>query len=572
MWTMFDQASNRKLVFSDPCLRGFSCHLINQYLQIDPLHSKDILVSNARTAVDRVLAIQNSDKPQYNFMTGELRSWILQFALRTNDLPLFKSACSSLSNRQLVRNGQDAPPLPSFFAWLREYFSSRKDAIKFTSIQDELTTVVLAYTGLSDRFEAIDSLTRHELPYSEQTRAQRKWAQEIAVPYVKQTPDVSWLLKTAHDGRALVDIALFYAKPRFLVEFILSHILTESSCGQRWLWVIGFLTRLLERVDAEHLDGRLPKDVYRTIFSRVIGRLDQPMDIWATLDLLNPDRFSSAPWKSGITVPEMIQMICDLVNLGLVEELARFCQITAQRVRERSRSSAKDWKLLDRKDFGDYRTPPEGFKELSLLWVPFLQELALTIVNGQVGGNYRNIWSQLFTEILMSFARVSVGKQPPLEPDDLYRYPMMQPHKPWSDQYTELHNFLIDPTRKEARFSNYDNKLRARARSSVQYLNFHTYCDVKTRPSTFVMIKLSSSDPEHHQAWRERKEKFQDEIKKKFDQAFLKSLLGEEKYAEIMDMPFLNWARPTTAAVTEADTTRTSRKRGASQISTAPEG
>ncbi|KAK4206381.1 hypothetical protein QBC37DRAFT_129767 [Rhypophila decipiens] len=445
-----------------------------------------------------------------------------------------------------------------------------------------------AYNGLSTRFEALDNLLNHEMPYSEQTRAERKWAQEVAVSFVNGVPQLDSFLNAARDGQAVIDMALFYAAPGFLTRFIRHYVYERSNPGLKtppqnlmWLWIVGFLSRLLERADPEQLDGREPKEVYREIFNKVIV----PIDIWKTLDIMNPHYcYPGTGWREGITPPDILRMMRDLSDLGLNDEFRKFYKSIIQRTRDRGAIRGSN----SSRDF-EYR-PPASIREFSHIWLPLLRELASSNLVNLSQLVCRDNCSLLFRQVFISYARIIVGKQPPHEPDDLCREPKRQPYKPWDDVYTELHNFLIDPVQKEARFSNYNTNDRARARSSVESRNFRTYCDMKTKPSTFVMVKLSRADPEQHQAWRERKLKFRAEIQEKFDQTFLKFLIGNDKYDEIMEMSFLDRREPSpdpapTSApgpvpqqpVTVAPNQpprlmiSTRRKRPASQTSTVPD-
>ncbi|KAM7194837.1 hypothetical protein V8F33_007035 [Rhypophila sp. PSN 637] len=450
-------------------------------------------------------------------------------------------------------------------------------------LHNRLTTLIGAYNGLSTRFEALEHLTKHEIPFSEQTRAQRKWAQEVAV---SGAPQLDSFFNSTRDGQAVIDVALFYAAPGFLSRFIPDYVYDRSrpdvkGPSKNWFWVVGFLNRLYERADPEQLDGRERKEVYREIFNRVIV----PIDIWNSLDIMNPDYcYPGTGWTEGITAPDILRMMRDLSDLGLNSEFNKLYKSIIQRTGDRGaiRGSNRHRDL-------EYR-PPASIREFSHLWLPLLRELASSNLFDLSQPACRDKCGLLFRQILISYATIIVGKQPPHEPDDLRRVPSKQTRKPWDDAYTELHNLLIDPTRKEARFSNYNANDRAHARSSVEFLDFRTYCDMKTKPSIFVMVKLSRTDPEQHQAWRERKLKFRAEIQEKFDQTFLKFLIGNDKYDEIMEMSFLDRRDPSPDpapasapghvpqhAVTVAPNQppqlmiSTRRKRPASQISTAPD-
>ncbi|KAM7215622.1 hypothetical protein V8F06_009009 [Rhypophila decipiens] len=613
VWPMYKEAHAKYMYTGFNILRGFTRSLIDQFLETNSNCSQDITFCNAKNAVSSVFSDEDSTDDSetgalglasyrrrgtlgaristtpnnLQAIDGTLRARILQFALQQKDLHLFKKACCSPHNRRTGKTWEDEPPSTSFFAWLRRYFT-RKDAIGFTAIQEELTTLIGAYNGLSTRFEALDNLLNHEMPYSEQTRAQRKWAQEVAVYFVNGAPQLDSFLNATRDGQAVIDMALFYAAPGFLTRFIQHYVYERSNPNLKtppqnlmWLWIVGFLNRLLERADPEHLSGREPKEVYREIFNRVIV----PIDIWKSLDIMNPDDcYPGTGRREGITPPDILRMMRDLSDLGLNDEFKKLYKSIIQRTRDRGAIHGSN----SRRDL-EYR-PPASIREFSHIWLPLLRKLASSNLFNLSQPACRDKCGLLFRQILISYAIIIVGKQPLHKPDDLRRVPFKQPRKPWDDAYTELHNFLIDPTRKEARFSNYNANDRAHARSSVEFLDFRTYCDMKTKPSTFVMVKLSRTDPKQHQAWRERKLKFRAEIQEKFDQTFLKFLIGNDKYDEIMEMASLDRREPSPdpapasapgpvpqQPVTVAPNQpprlmiSTRRKRPASQISTAPD-
>ena len=404
-----------------------------------------------------------------------------------------------------------------------------------TIASSSLTAVIHSYPYLEDRYTAVESLTLHETPHSALSSQLRHWALQMILD---PQQDLWRLLRTGKGGEALVDIALFYAGPGFLDALLHrafhewgkeKHPVDNMSSGSRRtlcrLWIIGFLPRMLDTMSSSDFGGRNPRDVYSDLLQAFLSRA-RPWDKLHPLE----GHLSSAP---------VIRVFQDLQRLGLDDLLLSFTQSIISHVVS----------IASREYFSTT-------SQFTFLWVPFLHDL-WPAIRHTFTGVARQCCCSLFSNILTSYAWCHVRKQPPLEPDDLKRVPFHWFRSPdgsranWPDGASEVYDFLCDPTRREVRFPGWDKRKRACFTDRLAHrAQVKKYCDVSTKPSTFVLRKKTKADDEYHEEWAKKRDVFRAAVDK-FDRPLLEWLLGGvEPYETLRDTTFLYHVPPPRAVVT----------------------
>jgi len=338
------------------------------------------------------------------------------------------------------------------------------------------------------------------------------------------------------EGEAVVKIGLLFPNSTLLVDVVrqISEY-PDVSFNRGRLWAIGFGNYLVENAGPEHLADRDPVDVYSHIASLIVGD-DGVFD-----GSFNPSQTATPPGKKPKVVRQpmlqrhqkrgdwkaaFVRFLCNLINLGLIDQVNRFSELVHINVRK---SIQRTWRCG-----GD-------FHRFVSDWGPFLHQLAEAIGRCRITPVDRPHCGNLFKNILLPYARYELNRRPPQTQDlqvEHYTYPPPHGVDPESPGWVDLLPFLKDPAQKEATFT-WDGPTRKKVYSIL----FHQYgiamsCDSWEHETT-KRIKVMIVKPENN-TWEARDEararkKEKEGVLNKFDQTTLKSIISDEAYAELFE-------------------------------------
>ena len=501
------------------------------------------------------------------YITAQVKTLMLRFALNLGFVESFKKGCT-------IQFEGDALPTPEIFKWVRRHLA-KHNTVPFADIEpryevswnpwitvgfrysheprSSLLDLALSYPTLQQRYEAVHHLIIGEQE-SNPTQTDNL-VQALCKRIITGSRTFIPLLETAGDGRALFDMCLHFndilsfhdrfvhingqkasedsdpktASNSFRIFRVLKRILDMSPS----FWTFGLLERVLDRSYTHVFRDKLALVVYRDLLTRLVPAFNDlwrqidPQDYQNYKDLINHHHKPPRPIPK-VEPRDLVRFLNDLVQLKLGDVLEKALSTMAEHLTNLARSTRQH----------DSQSILEGF------WIPLLHELAAKLTS-KIGNHStlllepKSRFQPIFRAALIAYARVRVGEQPPSNATDLARrLPRNYRDRP---ELADLVKFMEDPIQKEGRFPNLDREQKTAAHRMTEKRDVEIKHDRSTRPSTIIMIKLSKSDPEKHEAWNKRKEEFKTDVLLKFpDQDLLKEILGGILgYEELMNLTFL---------------------------------
>ena len=253
--------------------------------------------------------------------------------------------------------------------------------------------------------------------------------------------------------------------------------LLESS-KELQLWVFGFLERLLEVIPRNTFDRESMLYTYRQVADGFCCKGHYLMAIECTVE-----EDGEYQQDCGVKPETLTQFISDLNQHHLDDSLDTLLDNMEARVR---------W--------------IPGEDEARHLWLPFLRKLVLTSVHP---GRYKKLLVSLIGECALKW----VGRQPPLEPDDLRReLRVHEVERLRADPgLARACDFLLSETHKTAKFQ-WNAIQRQQAKHIWRRKRVTLSLDESTTPPTLTVEKRSRCDQQHHEAWWKKMEELKNEL------------------------------------------------------------